>query len=214
MRPILIGIWAILLTVPAQATFAANNLSCKVYAPKQFGLLARCEGPFSGPGGSVSISLYGTAPHHVSEVRLSTGEGSFQRLKLKAEPVIDLETVGILFMDFDFDGLEDLAVMEFLPAGPNVPYLYYLYDKRQAKFVRNQALAKITSPEPQPDTKQIRSTWRSNAATSGLDTYAWRGGNLVLVSRFEDRHSGSSCERRSYQLVAGALKHESTGGCP
>lgn len=206
-----------LLAAPsaASATFAANDLSCTVHAPKQPGLLARCEGPFKGPGGAITIELHGAAPNQVGEVKLKFAETALpvQTLDLKAEPVIDLETVGVLFMDFNFDGLEDLAVMEFLPAGPNVPYLFFLFDKTQGKFTANASLNALTSPEIQPGTKQIASNWRDGAARSGRDLYEWDNGALVLASRVEQIYSATSCTAKTFHRAGGKLVLKSTGAC-
>ena len=199
---------------PALAAFAANDLNCTVYTPAKPGLLARCDAPFSGPGDAISIELRGAAPNKVNEVRLRfAGHIPGQSFAISAEPVIDLETVGILFMDFNFDGVEDLAVMEFLPAGPNVPYLYFLFDKSAGRFVENEALAAITSPDPRPKQKQIRSHWRASAAVSGTDIFAWRKGELVKVARDAESYEAGECVRMSYRLSAGSLKLTSQGAC-
>ena len=201
---------------PAWATFAANDLSCTVYVPKKPGLLARCDGPFKGPGGAITIELHGAAPNKVETVRLKFADSALpaQAIKLEAEPVIDLETVGVLFMDFNFDGLEELAVMEFLPAGPNVPYRFYLFDEARGKFIANAGLSKLTSPELQPGKKQIASNWRDGAARSGRDLYQWEDGTLVLANRVEQIYSGnSSCTSKTYRREAGKLVLKSRGAC-
>ncbi len=199
----------------AWATFAANDLNCTVHTPAQSGLLARCDGPFKGPGKEISIELHGSAPNQVHSVRLNFSDGALrsQDIALKAEPVIDLETVGVLFMDFNFDGLEDLGVMEFLPAGPNVPYKVYLFDPAKGKFIENAALSALTSPEVQTKKKQISSHWRDGAARSGHDLYQWINGTLTLVSRVEQNYSDSGCRSKIYQAKAGKLELKSEGVC-
>lgn len=205
------------LTVPSAgwATFAANDLSCTVHSPVEPGLLARCEGPFKGPGQAITIELHGTAPNQVQTVRLKFVDRVLptQNIALKAEPVIDLETVGVLFMDFNFDGLEDLAIMEFLPAGPNVPYKAYLFDQVQGRFVENTALSAVTSPEVLGDTRQISSHWRDGAARSGRDLYQWNEDALILVSRVEQNYTASGCQAKTYQNQGGKLVLKSEGAC-
>ncbi len=126
----------------AWGAFAANDLSCSVYAPPTPGMLARCTGPFSGPGGTITIELHGTAPNRVTNIRLGFDDGALpdQTIKLKVKPVIDLETVGVLFMDFNSDGVQDLAVMECLPDGANVPYQYFVFDPSSGRFAANASL--------------------------------------------------------------------------
>ena len=124
------------------AAFAANDLSCSIYVPQKPGVLARCAGPFSGPGGSITIELHGKAPNRVTTVRLEFAGNALptQTIPVTAKPVIDLETVGVLFMDFNSDGVEDLALMECLPAGADVPYRYYVFDPSMGVFAPNARL--------------------------------------------------------------------------
>lgn len=206
-----------LLTAPSLGwgTFAANNLSCTIYAPKEPGVLARCAGPFSGPGKGITIELHGTAPNQVKKVQLKFADKALptQNISMEAEPVIDLETVGVLFMDFNFDGLEDLAVMEFLPAGPNVPYLFFLFDPSAGTFRANAALNALTSPEIKADTRQIISPWRDGAARSGRDVYEWHEGALVRVGRTEEDYATGACKAKTYERQAGKLVLKSQGEC-
>jgi LysM repeat protein len=72
--------------------------------------------------------------------------------------------------DMNYDGNEDFRIMEFLPAAPNVPYLYYIYDPATRSFVYSEAYRKITSPEFTGNS-EIRSKWRESAVKWGIDTY-------------------------------------------
>ncbi len=208
------AVFSLALGTPAKAAFAASHLSCSVFSPLGAGLLARCEGPSKALDG-ITIQLFGQAPNVVSEVRLSGEKDDFrQSLSLSAEPLVDLETVGILFMDFNFDGLEDFAIMEFLPAGPNVPYLYFLYDREKKRFVANKDLAAITSPEFRAERAEIASYWRESAAVSGTDIYVWADGRPQLKSRTEERRSGSGCVQTRFAMLQGKLVTQSKGPCP
>ena len=208
-----LSIW-LLATSTSLAAFAANNLSCNIFTPSAHGMLAKCVGP-SNSVGDIAIELFGQTPNAVSSVKLSGEKDGFrQELSVTAEPVVDVETVGILFMDFNFDGLEDFALMEFLPAGPNVPYLYYLFDPDTRRFVPNADLAAITSPVFEADAKQIVSHWRENAAVSGTDIYRWNNGKPALTNRSEDRYSASGCTRTNYSMQSGKLVVTSKGKCP
>ena len=216
MQRAALAVAALLVLPPAAwATFAANDLSCSIHAPKQSGLLARCEGPFSGPGGAITIELHGTAPNRVGTVRLKFANGALpsQSIPLKAEPVIDLETVGVLFMDFNFNGVEDLAVMESLPADANVPYRFYLFDRAGGKFAANASLTALTSPEIKPVEKQIASSWQDGVARSGRDLYQWEEGALVLAGRVERVVSAGACKTITYQREGGRLVLKSKRTC-
>jgi len=72
--------------------------------------------------------------------------------------------------DMNYDGFDDFRIIKNLPAGPNIPYLYYLYVPTTRQFVYSEAYANITSPEFIGNS-QIRSQWRESAAKWGIDTY-------------------------------------------
>ena len=82
----------------------------------------------------------------------------------------------------NYDGNDDFRVVEFLPAGPNIPYLYYLYDPAIAGFVYSKAYDTITSPEF-PGNSEIRSQWRESAGKWGIDTYTVANSTPRLTKR-------------------------------
>jgi len=84
--------------------------------------------------------------------------------------------------DMNYDGNDDFRVVRYLPAGTNIPYVYYLFDPATSKFIYNEAYGKITSPEF-PGNMEIRSQWRENAGKWGIDTYIIDNNNPVLSKR-------------------------------
>ncbi len=199
----------------ARAAFATEGLSCTLTQTAK-GTLATCDGSISDDGADISIALRGTAPNNVTEVALTRDNETspFQIISVEAQPVIDPETVGILFIDMNFDGFRDLAVMEFLPAGANVPYLYYLYDPTTRMYARYQALDEITSPEILKTQKKIRSNWRSSAAEGGEDLWAWQDGQPVLVERIKRRWTKAGhCTAAFYRLRNGKLRQYRKSKC-
>src|ERR1700720_1454639 len=36
--------------------------------------------------------------------------------------------------DINFDGVNDIRLLQFLPAAPNLPYYYWIYDRKSGKF--------------------------------------------------------------------------------
>jgi uncharacterized repeat protein (TIGR01451 family) len=84
--------------------------------------------------------------------------------------------------DMNYDGNDDFRIVEFLPAGANIPYLYYLYDPATNKFVYNESYRKITSPEF-PGNSEIRSKWRESAVKWGIDTYSIANNTPKLTRR-------------------------------
>lgn len=95
---------------------------------------------------------------------------------LPGEPIL-----GVL--DMNFDGYSDLRLVEFQPAGPNVPYLNWLFDPASGRFVESTALNEITAPKFDAAAHEIRSDWRDGASRYGTDIYAYKDGVLVPVRR-------------------------------
>lgn len=94
---------------------------------------------------------------------------------------------GIVFADFNFDGYTDFSVVQFLPAGPNIPSSFVLYDPKQGGFALHERLGEITSPTFDPRTRTVSSIWRGSAAQYGRDLFRWETGNLVRVLTMECR---------------------------
>ena len=88
---------------------------------------------------------------------------------------------GIWFADMNFDGYIDFAITEFVPAAPNVPHHYWLYDPAAQRYEENQALRPITSPSFDVERKRIRSAWRGSCCNHGATLYEWRRGIIVRV---------------------------------
>ncbi len=195
--------------VEALATFATEGLSCKLSGISGHGELARCEGLFREGGDAISIGFVGTSPNHVTAVDLTRGQDKkpFQVLQTDIHPTIDLETVGILFIDLNFDGHRDVALMAELPEGANVPYNYYLYDPETKQFVREPLLDVISSPEIFGEEKEIRAFWRLDASVSGQDIWQWRSGKPVITGRIEEtRAREGQCTARHYRLLSEKMK--------
>jgi hypothetical protein len=97
-----------------------------------------------------------------------------------ATPLNDANS--LIVGDMNYDGNDDFRIVKNLPAGPNIPYVYYLYDPTTGKFVYSEAYGKITSPEF-PGNAEIRSKWRESAAKWGVDTYKITNNNPALTQR-------------------------------
>lgn len=90
---------------------------------------------------------------------------------------------GLEFVDLNFDGYADMRLVEAQPAGPNVPYLNWLYEPGTGRYVANKALDAISAVTPDAQRKELRSEWRDGPARYGVDTYIWRDGQPVLVRK-------------------------------
>ncbi|MDH3740773.1 MAG: hypothetical protein OER56_04170, partial [Hyphomicrobiales bacterium] len=160
------------------------------------------------------ISLIGKRPNRINGIELSiNGLPPFQTVDVVAEPTIDHQNIGLLITDMNFDKLVDFAVMESAAAGPNTPYLYFLFNAETGKFEASPALSKVTAPKFDSNSGTITSRWRDNATRSGLDSYAWRNGKLTLVGRIERTDDGSQCLIRTYAEQNGKMEFVKSADC-
>jgi LysM repeat protein len=88
----------------------------------------------------------------------------------------------LIVADMNYDGNDDFRIVKLLPAGPNIPYLYYIYDPTTKTFAYSKAYENITSPEF-PGNSEIRSKWRESASKSGFDTYTIANNTPSLTKR-------------------------------
>lgn len=102
---------------------------------------------------------------------------------LDTDTPMKAETPGLSVLDMNFDGYGDLRLIEFQPAGPNVPYLNWLFDPTLGRFIENEALNEITSPQFDPVSREIRSDWRDSATSYGTNIYVFRADEPVLVRK-------------------------------
>lgn len=92
-------------------------------------------------------------------------------------------TPALTVVDMNFDGYGDIRLIEFQPAGPNVPYLNWLFDPAAGRFVASEALNNLPSPQFDPVNREIRSEWRASATSYGTDIYVFHNGELVHVRK-------------------------------
>jgi hypothetical protein len=85
----------------------------------------------------------------------------------------------------NFDGIDDIRLVQFIPAAPNIPYYFWIYDTTTNEFVRNKELEKITSPEFDSKQKRIFSFWRASCCDHGQSTYKYINGRPTLIEESE-----------------------------
>lgn len=108
-----------------------------------------------------------------------------QEIEIKEAQTWNGRTLGVEFEDMNFDGYLDFRVQAWIPAGPNTPYLYWLWDPKSASFISNTSLEEITSPVFDAKNQTIQSNVRESAASYSDNTYKYINGIPVLVKRIE-----------------------------
>ena len=124
------------------------------------------------------------------ELRDRADGSLYQRLEgFSASPPEDVENLRVV--DVNFDGHDDIMLMEFLPAAPNVPYLYWIFNPITRYFERNTQLSEciteqsgdcytLTSPEFDRTKRQIVTHSRASAIQHETSYFKWDGDRVVL----------------------------------
>lgn len=127
---------------------------------------------------------------HAITIERADGRGAAQRIDgLETETPVSPNRPALEFVDMNFDGFADLRIVESRPAGPNVPYLNWLFDPASNRFEASAALDALSAPSFDAAKQEVRSAWRDNAARQGSDTRGWRNGQLVPLRREERLYS-------------------------
>lgn len=108
--------------------------------------------------------------------------------------------------DVNFDGYNDIRLLQFLPAAPNLPFYYWTYNPRMQKFQRQKALEEITSPEFDAKNKLIYSFWRSSCCDHGHSTYKYINGKPKLIEEAEIKEEDGKVIATLKKLVNGKMK--------
>ncbi len=115
----------------------------------------------------------------------------------------------LILEDMNFDGSNDLRIIHFIPAGPNVSYYYWTFNNKLGQFREDTALEEITSPEFNHAQKLITSFWRSSCCDHGLSTYRYIKGKPVLIEEVEtamDLNDNSKYITTVKKRIGGKLK--------
>lgn len=109
---------------------------------------------------------------------------------IDAEAAASAGTAPLEVLDMNFDGYLDLRIVQFRSAGPNTPYLNWLFDPASGRFVESRALNELVSPRFDANRREIRSEWRDGPTRYGMDVYAYESGRLVPVRKEERAYRG------------------------
>lgn len=86
------------------------------------------------------------------------------------------------WQDVNFDGRPDLMLVQYLPAGPNIPYQTWLNDGQ--RFIdAPPGFQEITAPDIDEKYQNIVSFWRGSCCSHGVNVYRWKGDDVMLVEQ-------------------------------
>jgi len=83
--------------------------------------------------------------------------------------------------DMNFDGYVDIGLVEFLPASPNIPYVWWVWNSEMGQFIHCEMLSALTSPIVDRENELIRTDVRISAARHVTRQYRYINGELRLV---------------------------------
>jgi hypothetical protein len=87
-------------------------------------------------------------------------------------------------VDADFDGYQDLQLLNQCGATGNCSYDFYIYDPKANQFVRNDFLSNLGTPSFDEAKKQVTTRSNSSASDWQNETYQYEnGGHYTLIHR-------------------------------
>ncbi len=120
--------------------------------------------------------------------------------------------------DMNFDGIEDIRIRQFIPAGPDVPYYYWLYNAKTKKFEPNKQLESITSPVFNAVKKNIISEQRTSVAEYVTTTYEFVDDKPVKTEEVNKKYGDDDYvtitikKRKNGHLITVSKSREQAGG--
>ncbi|MCL1941760.1 MAG: hypothetical protein FWG09_07440 [Synergistaceae bacterium] len=119
------------------------------------------------------------------------------------------DAIELIIEDMNFDGFADIRIVEFIPAGPNIPYICWVWDNVVKQFVHDKDLSDIASLEVDHENKWIECSNRVSANSHCIEYYRYIGGKLTLfkvVDVILDDDGGTTVTR---ELINGKLTETS-----
>jgi hypothetical protein len=111
-----------------------------------------------------------------------------------------------IIQDMNFDGFNDFRILQFLPAAPNEPYYFWMFDTTTQLFRRDTTLEDITSPNFDNVKKEVVSSWRASCCEHGSSTYKYIHGRITLVDEFSEVQDDEKATWTHKKRIKGKMK--------
>jgi hypothetical protein len=112
-------------------------------------------------------------------------------------------------VDANFDGYQDLQLMNQCGATGNCSYDFYLYDPKENRFVHNDFLSNLTTPSFDQSKKQVTASSNSSVSDWENETYRYQSdGRYTLIHKevSEWDRKTSTVTVKSYELRNGKME--------
>ncbi|MEO5911619.1 MAG: hypothetical protein ABIP95_12070 [Pelobium sp.] len=115
------------------------------------------------------------------------------------------EKVEIELEDMNFDGYLDVKLMINYPdrSKGDYSYLYYIYDLKQAKFIRNKVLDNIGVAFFDAPAQTVFKYDADGSGNEGTSTYKWQNGNLYLIKEERVYEDDIYVHYKEYKVMNG-----------
>lgn len=151
------------------------------------------------------ISQAASSYYALQSFTIENNKGKVQTLTgFKEDDLVD-KVPEITLEDMNFDGYLDLKIMINYPdmRKGDYSYLYYIYDKKQEKFIRNSVLDGIGVAYFDPTINAVFTYDADGSGNEGTKTYKWQNGKLYLIKEERVYEDDVFVHYKEYKIVNG-----------
>jgi len=113
----------------------------------------------------------------------------------------------LALVDTNFDGYQDLQILNNCGATGNCSYDFYIYNPIKNLFVRNSFLSGLGTPSFDETKKQITTSWNMSAYDWDSATYQWENSKYVRVKEIVSTGNGTGgFTKKTYMLKNGKME--------
>jgi hypothetical protein len=123
---------------------------------------------------------------------------------------VSREALELIVEDMNFDGLADIRIQAFMSAGPNTPYIVWLFNPETNTYDHSPDLSDISSFTVDSENQWIRSEERDSATVYTEYFYRYEDGELILFREIETDYEKKAIVTR--ELKNGEMSVVSTKG--
>lgn len=115
-------------------------------------------------------------------------------------------TSTLILVDANFDGYEDLQIVNNCGATGNCSYDFYLYDPAKNQFIHNDFLSQLTTPRFDLAKRQLTTAYTSSVTDFENDTYQFKNATYTLIQSVIGRGDSITGRIYTYQRIGGQMK--------
>ncbi len=125
-------------------------------------------------------------------------------------------TATLALVDANFDGYNDLQILNNCGVTGNCSYDFYLYDSATNQFVQNAFLSGLGTPTFDVAKQQVRTSWNSSAGDWEADTYQYENSHYTVVHQEIStwNRNANTVTVDTYNLLDGQMKLTNSSTTP